>query len=71
MSSYFAIKDDKRPVALSPQYLVDCGREFSSKLNGCSGSRDMGAVFEFLKQKDIPLEDNYPYLGTESMCKSP
>lgn len=51
---------------LSPQHLVDC----DTSDNGCSGGL-MSNAFEFIMQRGITTESEYPYRGNEGSCKNP
>ncbi|XP_046550355.1 procathepsin L-like isoform X3 [Haliotis rubra] len=55
-----------RLISLSEQQLVDCSRTFSE--SGCNGGW-VDYAFNYIAEYGIELENAYPYLAHDSMCK--
>jgi C1A family cysteine protease len=63
------ILNNKDLQVLSPQQLVDCeNAAHGGKDQGCQGGL-MENAFDWLNNKGIALESDYPYTGTNGTCK--
>ncbi len=58
-----AVINYKEKLDFSEQYFVNCIQY------GCNGGNSLN-VFEYLKTRTIPLENQLPYAGSEQPCKS-
>lgn len=55
-------------IILSEQEIIDCSQEYQN--NGCVGGQP-SYVYDYIMNKGINLDDNYPYSGKEEKCKVP
>ena len=55
-------------LTLSEQEIIDCSHEYQN--NGCVGGQP-SYVYDYIINKGVNLESNYPYAGKEEKCKTP
>jgi len=60
-----ALVKNKQALLFSEQQLVDCDRETGDA--GCGGGL-MQSAFDYIEQKGIEADSNYPYKGKEGTC---
>jgi len=66
IESLSAIYRNKLP-SLSEQQLVDCSSDYGNQ--GCNGGF-MSLAFNYVKNKGLCTEDDYPYVAKEQSCKA-
>lgn len=64
-SAYAIFKDVS--IEFSEQELVDCSRSYGN--HGCMGGL-MSYSFEYIKKNKIGKEQDYPYNGTDGICRA-
>lgn len=66
LESYNMISKNSSATLLSEQQLVDCSASYGT--SGCQGGSRAGAM-NYVKDKGIAFDSQYPYKGTPATCK--